>query len=357
LGQALAALLVTEEQKRKCLHGHLVAWLTMKPLILQHVAGHKCLEQRLCNIIKQIYKTEIPSTMHFVFGVDSIKGVSQPRRAGLLPDIKASHAELLTFGMDQGPATQIHQHRSPGTCDPKKKPPNNQPMKCRMGMKVALADKTEAVEIRVRRLLGRNEHDIEDWETMPQALLIVEALKNLAPCPPGVLIQNRPVGSDVGLIDEDGRPIMYVLERRPIILLDTDTPANEENSPDLDTPVNEEKPPNPVHDDNEKWCRIEFNTHLIETDLPEWKRRMLDQLGKTEQRKLNPLEIQAINDLTQEEVVNQISLHFFSVHTDCKPFVAVVVFCFVCFNPLHLKLILLLLLLLLLLMMMMMMMF
>jgi hypothetical protein len=64
LGQAFAALMVTEEQQRTTLHGHLIAWTTALPEVLQSVAGHTYLQECVSRLLSAIIKAEIPPTLH-----------------------------------------------------------------------------------------------------------------------------------------------------------------------------------------------------------------------------------------------------------------------------------------------------
>jgi hypothetical protein len=64
LGQAIAALAVVEEQKRATLHTHAAAWTTLKPDVLQCIAGHEFLTTLAFRIVRSIYNTELPATVH-----------------------------------------------------------------------------------------------------------------------------------------------------------------------------------------------------------------------------------------------------------------------------------------------------
>jgi hypothetical protein len=148
LGQALAIILCTEETGKNTLHGHANAQTTLKPELLESLAGHKFLEVIVCRIIDSIYKTELPASVHVrLVAVHEIGGIQKARMSRETPPEVNSNADMSqinTFGTHVAATVNLHGHITPGACDPKGK---YVPRLCRMGKGSKLASNTEAVEL------------------------------------------------------------------------------------------------------------------------------------------------------------------------------------------------------------------
>ena len=236
LGQALAVLAVNEEQKRKTLHTHAVAWTDVPPAMLQLLAGRTYLETLVHRAINSMYKTEIPAPLHLQSTMCyEIGSADKPRMARETPpicppidtatqtieeqqSIRFEHAKALRrFAQTVAMTTNIHGHVTPGTCDPKNKPPPHLEMKCRLGKGSPMQDNNDVIQLAE----VEDSQDRDAFEIVP-----------LQPPPRGLLPKDRVPGT--GLPEEDNRALVYVLPRRQIdTAFDGVTTPSSTPSPDI----------------------------------------------------------------------------------------------------------------------------
>ncbi len=258
LGQGLAALGVTETQEKLSLHMHAAVWTTMKPQMFQELAGCKYFASKLGHILKTMYKTEIPASMHFMNACNVIKGIPKKRMAGLLPPQsidKNDERGLLIFCCECGSSVQIHEHRSPGTCDPKCEVCGKKC--CRVAKKSPAVDmKTCAIEL------------VEDDDAEAGYKILMQ----LEPRNENTFAKNRILNT--GLVPVDSRIIMFVLERNTIRITSS-TPGDDVNCFDMH---------------QELFC-----------DMNLWAETIIEQLQRIDQRQLTVQEKECIYQLTQEE--------------------------------------------------------
>ena len=274
LGQALAALGVTEEQRRKVLHTHVIAMTTLKAEILQTIVGHKFLEHVISRVIDSIYKCELPAEVHCKVALCSgIKALQSERMSRSIPPsippsdngLAPSDNELanLKFSIACAATTNIHAHQSPGACDPKRNEPDGS-KKCRFGMCNPHCANTSVSQLQ------------EDPGNRTSFLI-----GPITEIDPSCLVQNRESNIGNGLITQDNRPLIYTSCRRKIEVASIDAPTG------IDTN-----------------CYINMHLDLIDSDIVTWRERMISDFQKPTSliRRLTEDEIAAIRTITTEEV-------------------------------------------------------
>ena len=142
LAQALAALAVNEEHKKKTLHTHFLAMTTLKPELLQSIAGHTFLQSHICRIIDSMFKAEVPAHLHFRYAVSQEINKFPGRRmtrdylSVISTETIASMSNAVVMN------TGIHGHIHPGACTPKKVNFEGK-LLCRFGKPNVLSDSTK----------------------------------------------------------------------------------------------------------------------------------------------------------------------------------------------------------------------
>lgn len=271
LGQGLAALAVTEEQKKDTLHTHAIAMTTLKPEVLQTAAGHQYLQSLVFHTIDSIYKTEIPATLHIKYSaLHELGQLPKERMSRKLPPLvekKTDMHQVLKFANDVVLTTAgIHAHKKPGACVPKMKSSGGQEL-CRFGKSTRLVEGTQVIQLAP-----------PDDPTSNDVHIV-----NVSSPEPDIFIKSRetihPNSTNRGLLPVDGRPIMYVTSR-----------------PELKF--------TPLQSDQE--CALNYYDDLLtEEYLPQWKECMINQIQSSNKSTLDlkELDINAIKALTLYEAM------------------------------------------------------
>jgi hypothetical protein len=200
LGRGLAALAVVEENKRNTLHAHVMFWSTLKPELLQLIAGSVYFERVVCNIIDSIYRTELPPEVHLRHALlYEICQLRKPRMARETPYNLQNPEELTRFADKVGMTVGIHTHLR-DTCVHESQR-LHVVQKCRMGKGTRLQDRTEVVQL-----------SVDDNDAL---LIQPPSLRS-----PSSLRANIEHG--VGLTPCDSRPLMYVSRRRAMYMSASD---------------------------------------------------------------------------------------------------------------------------------------
>jgi hypothetical protein len=145
------------KNKKKTLHMHLIAFTTMKPELLQCLAGVPMWEKRILKIIDSIFKTEIPVAVHFKNAACyNIGNMTKPRYSRQVPPgdtWKSSGSDMTMFRVSYEQMAQevvactgVHGHVYPGACASKWKNPTGGRI-CRFGKKTALNDGTCFIQL------------------------------------------------------------------------------------------------------------------------------------------------------------------------------------------------------------------
>lgn len=142
-----------EESSRVALHTHATVWTTQGCDSLMAVADHPYFLNRFYSIIDSIFKTEIPAVLHLTTAVlYEIAGIEKPRMALRLPPIyyendNISETNILKFAEAVTSTVGIHQHVTPGACDPKAPSPLDGHDHCRFAKKSNMVNETALVEL------------------------------------------------------------------------------------------------------------------------------------------------------------------------------------------------------------------
>jgi hypothetical protein len=202
---------------------HLMAFSSLKPELLQALAGLKFWEEKLLRIIDSIFKTELPPVVHFrIAACYDIGNITKPRFSRQTPpgdlwvnsgsDDNTFRKAYVQMGQEVIGCTGIHGHVFPGACDPKYKDPSGVRI-CRFGKKSALNDGTTFIQL-------------EKNPGNPKEVSICE----LDARPENTFRWNRPVSStetsNRGLPAQDPRPLLLLTSRRPQYSEDPSLVAN-----------------------------------------------------------------------------------------------------------------------------------
>ena len=216
LGQGLAGLGVTEEQKKGTLHTHAAIWTTLKSELLSCIAGHKFLTQIVGRVIDSIFKTELPPTILFLDAACHELGSAPKLRTSreIPPQIFGEedvHDPLSHFNafVDRTvQSVQIHQHRHPnGACTPKSAV-QGCITQCRLAKKspIVHSDHTRVVEVGDTSSVEEKDNKHRFMVTVTESI----SRRSASTCP-------KHVKKDQGLADVDPRPLMYETPRRSIL--------------------------------------------------------------------------------------------------------------------------------------------
>ena len=216
LGQGLAGLGVTEEQKKGTLHTHAAIWTTLKSELLSCIAGHKFLTQIVGRVIDSIFKTELPPTILFLDAACHELGSTPKLRTSreIPPQIFGEedvHDPLSHFNafVDRTvQSVQIHQHRHPnGACTPKSAV-QGCITQCRLAKKspIVHSDHTRVVEVGDTSSVEEKDNKHRFMVTVTESI----SRRSASTCP-------KHVKKDQGLADVDPRPLMYETPRRSIL--------------------------------------------------------------------------------------------------------------------------------------------
>ena len=212
LGRGLAGMAVTEEQKKLTLHTHAAVMTTLKPAVLQSLAGHAFLEKLILHIISGIYKTELPAVVHFKsMALHEAKQLPKRRfsrdvfRISSSDDESTQKRKFCEFVSEMASTTNKHHHIHPGACTPKPSKFRNEAdkLQCRFALKAPECPASHVVEI--------TESHGEDGRTS------IKVEKVISKIDPLCLRKNRPVGKDRGLLPRDARALVYETSRKKIL--------------------------------------------------------------------------------------------------------------------------------------------
>lgn len=213
LGQGLAAVVPIEEHKKKSLHGHAVAWTTLKPEILQNVADHKLLTDKITKIINERFCTELPSSNHFnVIIRNEILKEAKPRLSRELPPPCSTQSEVENakiFGNQVASINNIHEHRHPGACTPKDKTHYYGELRCRLCQPSIMCSGCKFIQLKYNPVVKEGERP-----TVIETSMSDRPENSYRWYRSNERIANPDI--PMGLISQDSRPIVISKQRREV---------------------------------------------------------------------------------------------------------------------------------------------